>query len=201
MKELLFATYNLNKVNEIQEVAGSELKIISLVDIDFNQPIPESEPTLEANAMHKAKYVCDLLKRDCFADDTGLEVDALKGEPGVFSARYAELTGEVAINEDIPAANIRKLLKRMHGVKNRKGRFRTVIALIIEDKEYLFEGIVNGEILNYKRGMGGFGYDPVFLPDGYDQTFAEMSLHEKNKISHRAQAMYKLIEFLQSINY
>jgi XTP/dITP diphosphohydrolase len=198
MKELLFATHNLNKVNEIQEVVGSDYKIISLDDLDYNQSIPENEPTIEANAMYKAKYVNDLLKRDCFADDTGLEVEALKGEPGVFSARYAGLTGEVSPKEDIPAANIRKLLKLMHGIKNRKACFRTVIALIIDDMEYVFEGVVSGEILNYKRGIGGFGYDPVFLPDGYEQTFAEMSMHEKNKISHRARAMNKLIEFLQN---
>jgi len=197
MKELLFATHNLYKVNEIQEVVGSDFRIISLDDLDYNQPVPENEPTIEANAMHKARYINDLLKRDCFADDTGLEVEALKGEPGVFSARYAKQTGEVSPKEDIASANIRKLMKQMHGVKNRKACFRTVIALIIDDIEYLFEGTVSGEILNYKRGIGGFGYDPVFLPDGYDQTFAEMSLHEKNKISHRAQAMNKLIEFLQ----
>ena len=198
MKDLLFATHNLNKVNEIQEVVGSDFKIISLDDLDFNQPVPENEPTIEANAMFKARFIYDILKMDCFADDTGLEVEALKGEPGVFSARYAMMTGEVSPKEDIPAANIRKLLKLMHGIKYRKACFRTVIALIIDDIEYLFEGTVNGEILNYKRGVGGFGYDPVFLPDGYEQTFAEMSLHEKNKISHRARAMNKLIEFLQS---
>ena len=185
-------------MNEIQEVVRSDYKIISLDDLDYNQSIPENEQTIEANAIYKAKYINDLLKRDCFADDTGLEVEALKGEPGVFSARYAGLTGEVSPKEDIPAANIRKLLKLMHGIKNRKACFRTVIALIIDDIEYLFEGTVSGEILNYKRGIGGFGYDPVFLPDGYEQTFAEMSMHEKNKISHRARAMSKLIEFLQN---
>jgi len=196
MKELLFATHNQNKVSEIQDVVGSDFRIISLDDLDFNEPIPEDEPSIEANAMHKARYVHNQLNRDCFADDTGLEVEALRGEPGVFSARYALLTNEVFPNEEIPEANIRKLLRLMHGVKNRKACFRTVIALVEDDEEYIFEGRVSGEILNYKRGLGGFGYDPVFLPDGYAQTFAEMSLHEKNKISHRAQAMSQLIEFL-----
>jgi len=199
MKELLFATHNQNKVKEIQELAGSNFKIICLDDLNFTQPVPENETTIEANALHKARYVYNQLKRNCFADDTGLEVDALKGKPGVFSARYAELTNERLPMEDIPAANIRKLLKQMHDVQNRKARFRTVIALIINDDEYLFEGEVCGEILQYKRGMGGFGYDPVFLPDGYEQTFAEMTMHEKNKISHRSNAMSKLIQFLNGM--
>jgi XTP/dITP diphosphohydrolase len=200
MKELLFATHNQNKVGEIQEVVGSDFRIISLDDLGYDQPIPENEPTIEANAMHKARYIFDALQRDCFADDTGLEVEALKGEPGVYSARYAELTNEVFPNEDIPAANIRKLLKLMHGIKNRNACFRTVIAVVMDNVEYSFEGRVSGEILNYKRGYGGFGYDPVFLPDGYEHTFAEMSLHEKNKISHRAQAMNELIKFLHENN-
>ncbi len=200
MKKLLFATHNLDKVNEIQEMVGSDFKIISLDDIDYNQSIPENESTIEANAMYKARFIYDVLKKDCFADDTGLEVEALNGEPGVYSARYAMLTGEVFPGEDIPVANIRKLLKLMDGTKYRRACFRTVIALIIDDIEYLFEGKVRGEILNSKRGTGGFGYDPVFLPDGYTQTFAEMTLHDKNKISHRACAMSKLIEFLQNTN-
>ena len=197
MKELLFATHNMNKVNEIQDVAGDHFKILSLNDLDFDQPIPEEEHTIEANAMSKAKYVYGQFGRDCFADDTGLEVNALNGEPGVFSARYAELSGEVRPGEEIPAANIRKLLRLMHGVADRKACFRTVIALIMDGVEYLFEGKVSGVILDAERGIGGFGYDPVFMPDGYIQTFAEMSLHEKNKISHRAMAMNKLIEFLR----
>jgi XTP/dITP diphosphohydrolase len=187
--EIVFATNNENKTREIRNILGSSFTLLSLSDLNINEEIPENEPTLEGNAMHKARYIYKIVNMDVFADDTGLEIDALNGMPGVNSARFA---GE---NKDSDA-NIDKVLTLMGAAKNRKARFRTVIALIMNDKEYLFEGIVKGEILKEKRGDGGFGYDPVFVPEGYNITFAEMSLDEKNKISHRAKAFIKLKEFL-----
>jgi len=166
--------------------------LLSLKDINIMDDIPEEEPQLEGNALSKARFVYNATGRDVFADDTGLEIDALNGMPGVHSARFA---GE----KKDSSANIEKVLSLLGNTKNRKARFRTVIALILDKKEYLFEGIVNGTIIHDKRGSEGFGYDPVFIPDGKTQTFAEMDLAEKNKISHRARAFEKLKDFL--LNY
>lgn len=167
--------------------------IIGLADIQCLEDIPETSNTLEGNALQKAHYVLKNHNHECFADDTGLEVDALYGRPGVYSARYA---GPQKNADD----NIRKILQELDGAKSRKARFRTIIALLLNRKQYLFEGGVEGRIIHEKRGTGGFGYDPVFIPLGLDKTFAEMSLEEKNKISHRAMAVNKLITFLKSYN-
>jgi len=191
--KLIFASNNEHKVREINSILGSNIKLVSLKDLGINDDIPEEEPDLEGNAMAKARYVHKLTGENVFADDTGLEVDFLNGEPGVHSARYA---GE---SRDF-SANIDKLLKLMGDTKNRKARFRTVIALILENKTYLFEGIVNGSIIKDKIGTEGFGYDPVFIPDGKELTFAQMDLKEKNTISHRSRAFEKLREFLISLN-
>jgi len=190
MKELVFATNNLHKLKEISEIIGNEFRIISLADIGCTDEIPEDAETLEGNAAFKAWYVYHNYGRDCFADDTGLEIDALEGRPGVKSARYA---GEDCNSEN----NIRKVLAELEGQTDRKARFRTVISLIRSGIEVQFEGTVQGVILHNKRGKDGFGYDPVFLPDGYELSFAEMPLEEKNKISHRARAMQKLIDHLR----
>lgn len=186
---IVFATNNKNKLIEISNLIGKNFHLLSLADINLEDDIPEDEPTLEANALHKARFIFGKTGYNVFADDTGLEVDALDGKPGVHSARFA---GEDK-NSD---ANIDKLLALLHDHTNRKARFRTIIALIFEGNEYLFEGIVNGMIISDKRGKGGFGYDPVFIPGGHSTTFAEMSLQEKNKISHRAMAFEKLRIFL-----
>jgi len=191
--KLVFATNNDHKIKEISQVLGSAVELLSLVDIKLNHDIPENEKSLEGNALAKARYVYEFSGYDVFADDTGLEVDILDGKPGVFSARYA---GE-GKNSD---ANISKLLEDLLGVSNRRARFRTVIALIIGGKEFLFEGIIKGSIISEKRGSAGFGYDPVFSPDNETRTFAEMSLQEKNKVSHRAIAITKLVEFLSDYN-
>lgn len=190
---MVFATNNEHKIKEIRNILGHRLKLLSLRDLGIKDDIPEDENTLEGNALQKARYVHRLIKKDVFADDTGLEIEALDGLPGVNSARFA---GE---NKD-PEANIDKVLIMMGPTSNRKARFRTVIALIIDQREHLFEGTVDGRIINERRGKQGFGYDPVFIPDGYDTTFAEMSLAEKNKISHRARAFQKLREFLLHYN-
>jgi XTP/dITP diphosphohydrolase len=187
--ELIFATNNLHKLSEIQSIVGKNFTIKSLQEIGCTEDIPETAPTLEGNALLKAQYIYDRFGKNCFADDTGLEVEALDGRPGVFSARYA------TDGHDFEA-NIDKVLEELTGVENRKARFRTVIALILDGSVRYFEGIVNGEIISERKGIKGFGYDPVFLPDGYEQTFAEMPLDEKNKISHRARAVSKLVEFL-----
>lgn len=187
--ELIFATNNLHKLSEIQSIVGKNFTIKSLQEIGCTEDIPETAPTLEGNALLKAQYIYDRFGKNCFADDTGLEVEALDGRPGVFSARYA------TDGHDFEA-NIDKVLEELTGVENRKARFRTVIALILDGSVRYFEGIVNGEIISERKGVKGFGYDPVFLPDGHEQTFAEMPLDEKNKISHRARAVSKLVEFL-----
>jgi len=187
--ELLFATNNKHKIREISDLLDDRFKILGLSDVNITGDIPEDAETLAENALFKAKYVHNRTGMNVFADDTGLEVDALGGAPGVYSARYA---GEGRSFDD----NINKLLAEMHGAENRRARFRTVIALILDGTEYFFEGAVEGEIITERRGNGGFGYDPVFLADGYDRTFAEIPLSEKNKISHRARAMRKLLEFL-----
>lgn len=187
--ELVFATNNENKTREIKNILGSRITLISLRDLNIEDDIPEEEPTLEGNAIYKARYINKILNRDVFADDTGLEIEALNGLPGVHSARFA---GEGKNSAD----NIEKVLSLLGSETNRKARFRTAIALIFKGKEFLFEGIIKGRIISEKRGREGFGYDPVFIPDGLDRTFAEMTLEEKNLISHRAIAFEKLKEFL-----
>lgn len=189
MKEIVFATNNKHKLHEIRHLTEGHLKIRSLADIGCNDEIPETADTLEGNALLKARFVKENYGYDCFADDTGLEVDALGGRPGVYSARYAGTGHDFR-------ANMLKLLAEMDGVTNRKARFRTVIVLILGDKQYFFNGQVEGNIIREMRGSEGFGYDPVFMPDGYQITFAEMPLSEKNKISHRAVAATQLAAFL-----
>jgi XTP/dITP diphosphohydrolase len=186
---LVFASNNEHKIKEIKSLLGNSFTLLSLHDINIREDIPEEEPQIEGNALAKARYVFNVSGLNVFADDTGLEIAELNGLPGVHSARFA---GE---NKD-SSANIEKVLSLLGNSKNRKARFRTVIALILEKKEYLFEGIVNGTIIKEKRGIEGFGYDPIFLPDGKTRTFAEMELSEKNTISHRALAFEKLKKFL-----
>lgn len=187
--ELVFATQNRNKMQEIQMLIPPGIKLLCLKDVDFNEDIPETADSIDGNAIQKAEYVKLNLGYDCLADDTGLEVEALNGAPGVYSARYA---GEEKNTE----ANIAKLLKELEGKKNRKARFKTVIALNMNDHQILFTGICTGTITTSKRGTQGFGYDPVFLPDGYDKTFGEMNLEEKAELSHRSKAMRELIDYL-----
>lgn len=191
MEYLIFATNNKHKLSEIQSLIGDKLLIRSLEEIGCHDDIAETATTLEGNALLKAEYVYSRFGNNCFADDTGLEVDALDGRPGVYSARYA---GD---GHDFEA-NIDKVLTELNGKANRKARFRTVIALITGGGVQYFEGIVNGQIISERRGSKGFGYDPVFLPDGYSATFAEMPLDEKNKISHRARAVKQLVDYLKS---
>ncbi len=189
--KLIFATHNKHKVEEINQVLQSVVQVMSLDAIGCFDEIPETQATIEGNASQKSHFIYDKYHVDCFADDTGLEVFALDGAPGVYSARYA---GEGCTFDD----NIKKLLAAMQGIENREARFRTVISLILEGKEYQFEGVVEGTILTEERGVEGFGYDPVFLPKGYDKTFAEMPLSLKNTISHRGLAAEKLIVFLKT---
>lgn len=189
---LVFATNNKHKLEEMRAILGGKVELLSLADIDCHDDIPETADTLEGNALIKARYIYDKYGCSCFADDTGLEVDALGGEPGVYSARYA---GE---NND-SEANMRKLLQNLTGKSERSAQFRTVIALIIEGKEHLFEGIVQGEILHERCEGEGFGYDPLFRPQGYDESFAQLGNEVKNRISHRARAVEKLNDFLESL--
>lgn len=189
MKKIVFATNNKHKLDEIRKISEGKLEILSLNDINCRTDIPETGTTLEENALIKARFVKDNFGYDCFADDTGLEVKALDGAPGVYSARYA---GEDCRAED----NVRKLLTNLEGISDRRAAFRTVIALLIGDEQYFFEGAIHGKIIDEKRGESGFGYDPVFVPDGYEQTFAELGEDTKNNISHRAIATTKLIRFL-----
>jgi len=189
--KIVFATNNQNKLTEIRNILGNQFDVVSLQDIGCHDDIPEKGQTLKDNALIKARYVYEKYHVNCFADDTGLEVEALGGAPGVYSARYA---GGAHDSE----ANMQKLLAELHNKDNRKARFRTVIALIIDGKETCFEGIVNGDIIREKRGGEGFGYDPIFRPEGYAQTFAEMGANIKNQISHRARAVAKLCEFLRN---
>jgi XTP/dITP diphosphohydrolase len=188
-KQLVFATNNNHKLEEVCDILGGNFQLLSLKDIHCLEDIPETADTLEGNALLKARYVAQKYGHDCFADDTGLEVSALNNAPGVYSARYA---GE---SKD-PKANRRKVLKKLEGKGDYSARFRTVIALIISGKEYLFEGIVEGTLIKEERGAAGFGYDPVFIPTGYNQTFAELGTDIKNTISHRANAVKKLKQFL-----
>ncbi len=191
--ELIFATHNVHKFDEIRPELNPGIKLITLKDLNFLSDIPEISQTLEGNAIGKARFIYNQFKVNTIADDTGLEVEALHGRPGIFSARYA---GDLKSSEE----NIRKLLYELHGKSNRKAQFRTIIALIINGEERLFEGLVEGEIVEGKKGDKGFGYDPVFRPFGFEKTFAEMDLKEKNKISHRARAIKKLIEFLNQLS-
>lgn len=190
IKKLVFATNNAHKLDEIRAILGDKIEVLSLKDINCDTDIPETADTLEGNAALKAEYIYKNYGLDCFADDTGLEVEALGGAPGVYSARYAGGDGHDS------EANMRKLLKELDGEQNRKAQFRTAICLIEQGEEHLFEGIVKGSIIEQKRGASGFGYDPVFMPEGYEETFAEMGNAEKNKISHRARAVEKLCEYL-----
>ncbi len=190
-KELVFATNNQHKLHEVSDLLGDKFYLLNLKDIGCTEDIPETADTLEGNALLKSRYVFEKYGKNCFSDDTGLEVEVLNNAPGVHSARYA---GESKNSED----NILKLLAELNNKTNRKARFRTVIALILDGKEFVFEGEVTGEIIEEKRGTEGFGYDPVFLPDGYSKTFAELPLADKNTISHRAIAVKKLIDFLSS---
>lgn len=186
--ELVFATHNLHKVKEVAAITGSRFIIKSLSDLSFFEDIPETTNSISGNALQKARFVYTRFHCNCFADDTGLIVEALDNRPGVYSARYA---GENASYED----NVRKLLKELEGKTNRKAAFLTVIAVIIDGKEYLFEGRIEGEIIKETRGAGGFGYDPVFLPVGSELTFAEMPETLKNNMSHRAVALNKMLEY------
>jgi len=188
-KKFVFATNNAHKLEEVTAILGDKIELLSMKDIHCHADIPETADTLEGNALLKARYIFENYNMDCFADDTGLEVEALNGAPGVYSARYA---GDAHNSE----ANMRKLLQDMEGIENRKAQFRTVFALIINGKEHLFEGIVKGEITKHRCCSSGFGYDPVFIPEGYTQTYAEMGNTLKNKISHRALATNKLCNFL-----
>lgn len=190
--KIVFATNNAHKLDEVRQVVGDKFTLVSLRECGIVEDIPENEPTLEGNALAKARYIYERTGADCFADDTGLEVDALGGEPGVRSARYAT-------DGHDDEANKRLLLERLQGVENRAAQFRTAVALIMGGKEYLFEGIVRGQIATEQHGEGGFGYDPLFVPEGYDRTFAQMSAEEKNAISHRGRAVRKLAEFLQNL--
>lgn len=192
MMKIVFATNNAHKLDEVRQVVGDKFTLVSLRECGIVEDIPENEPTLEGNALAKARYIYERTGADCFADDTGLEVDALGGEPGVRSARYAT-------DGHDDEANKRLLLERLQGVENRAAQFRTAVALIMGGQEYLFEGIVRGQIATEQHGEGGFGYDPLFVPEGYDRTFAQMSAEEKNAISHRGRAVRKLAEFLQNL--
>ncbi|GAP69880.1 non-canonical purine NTP pyrophosphatase, RdgB/HAM1 family [Bacteroidales bacterium 6E] len=191
--KLVFATNNPHKMEEIRHLLGPDFEILSLEEIGCNDEIPEDKDTLEENASQKAYYIFDRYKVNCFADDTGLEIDALNGEPGVFSARYA---GPQRNSKE----NVRLVLQKMDKINHRNARFRTVISLILDGIETRFEGIVNGVILKEERGERGFGYDPIFQPEESDLAFAEMSLVEKNMISHRGRAISALVDFLKSTN-
>lgn len=192
MLTIAFATQNANKIKEVKSLIPSSINILSLTDINFNDDIEETESTIEGNALLKARTVFNKTKVNCFADDSGLLIDALKGAPGVYSARYA---GEPK-NDD---ANMNKVLAELEGVENRKAHFKTVMALVVNGKEFLSEGVINGTIISDKRGSNGFGYDPIFIPDGYTKTFAELDFKEKSMISHRAIALRKMIEIIHSL--
>ncbi|MDH5476243.1 MAG: non-canonical purine NTP diphosphatase [Cyclobacteriaceae bacterium] len=191
MKRLCFATNNHNKLKEINAILGASFQIISLEEIGCSEELPETQATLEGNSKQKSRYVFEKYDTACFADDTGLEIEALEGEPGVFSARYA---GPQRNNED----NIDLVLQNLKGKLNRKAQFRTVITLTTPINDYQFEGIVKGQIVTERIGEKGFGYDAVFMPEGHETTFGEMSAEEKNKISHRGRAIKKLVEFLSA---
>lgn len=191
MKQIIFATNNTHKLAEVQRLLGDQYKLVTPTELGITEDIPEDADTLQGNASQKAHYLHDRTGKNCFADDTGLEVEALGGAPGVYSARYA---GEAKSSED----NITLLLKNLEGKENRKAQFRTVISLIINDKECFFEGSVAGHIIEKRHGKDGFGYDPVFMPDGFETTFAEMTMEQKNAISHRGRAVAELVKFLKN---
>ena len=197
--EIVFATNNDHKLKEVSAILGKKYLILGLADLDIRDEIPEDYHTLEENASQKAWYIHRLTGKNCFADDTGLEVNVLGGEPGVYSARYSRVGDPVFPEMDIVEGNIRKLLLKMEGIANRSAQFRTVISLIMNEIEYRFEGLVKGEITMEPSGSEGFGYDPVFKPDGYKVTFAEMDLEEKNRISHRALATAGMAQFLNEM--
>lgn len=190
MQQLIFASGNRHKAEEIEAALPEGFRILTMKDAGVDEEIPEPFDTLEENSKHKAQFLAERLQQDCFAEDTGLEVEALNGEPGVRSARYAGEGKDFSANTD-------KLLTNMQGQSNRKARFRTVFSLILDGKLYQFEGICNGTILENKAGTGGFGYDPVFLPDGSSKAFAEMTMEEKNKYSHRKKGLELMIDFLK----
>jgi len=192
MMELVFATHNKYKAEEINKILGSRWNIRSLDDIGYGREVPENGITLEDNALQKARYIWEEIGANCFADDTGLEIDALNGAPGVFSARYAGPSKD-------SGQNMKKVLEEMEHIEDRKARFRTVIALIWNGEEFFFEGAVEGMILKEKSGSQGFGYDPIFLPEGFERSFANMSVAEKNQISHRGRAIRKLVDHLESL--
>lgn len=189
--KIVFATNNLHKLEEIRKISEGQLEILSLSDINCHDDIPETGDTLQENALIKARFVKEKYALDCFADDTGLEVEALNNAPGIYSSRYA---GEDGNSEN----NMRKLLHDLNSIENRAARFKTVIALILHTEEHFFEGEIAGEIINIKQGTNGFGYDPIFKPNGYDKTFGELSNEIKNRLSHRAIATQKLASFLLS---
>ena len=190
--KIIFATNNKHKLKEVQAVLGDGYRLVTPSELGITEEIPEDRPTIEGNASQKSRYLYERTGDDCFADDTGLEVEALGGAPGVHSARYATDGHDFA-------ANNRLLLRNLEGVANRRARFRTVISLILGGEERLFEGIVEGRITDRETGHEGFGFDPLFVPDGYDRTFAEMTTEEKNAVSHRARAVRKLADYLHSI--
>lgn len=194
-KRLVFATNNAHKLEEIRAILGNSIEILSLADIHCHADIPETADTLEGNARQKSRYVYEHYGLDCFADDTGLEVESLGVAPGVYSARYANGQGHDS------QANMNKLLKEMEEKNDRKAQFRTIISLIEKGEERQFEGIVKGQITREKRGESGFGYDPIFQPDGYETTFAELGSDIKNRISHRARAVAALCDYLRKNNY
>ena len=194
-KRRVFATNNAHKLEEIRAILGNSIEILSLADIHCHADIPETADTLEGNARQKSRYVYEHYGLDCFADDTGLEVESLGGAPGVYSARYADGQGHDS------QANMNKLLKEMEEKNDRKAQFRTIISLIEKGEERQFEGIVKGQITREKRGESGFGYDPIFQPDGYETTFAELGSDIKNRISHRARAVAALCDYLRKNNY
>lgn len=196
MKTLVFASNNAHKLEEIRAILGNKFDVKSLKDIGCNVDIPETGTTFRENALQKARYVKEHFGFDCFADDSGLQVETLGGEPGVYSARYAVKNGRQVTAGNKDDANMDVLLEKLAGEENRKACFRTCIALIYEGETHFFDGVVEGHIITEKRGDGGFGYDPLFVPDGYEKTFAEMGNEVKNNISHRAKAVEKLAEFL-----
>lgn len=192
--KICFATNNSKKIEEVKAALPDSIKIVSLKEIGCEEELPETGDTLDHNAFQKARYVKEKYGVDCFADDTGLEVAALQGEPGVYSGRYA---GEPRSDE----RNVDLLLKNLSGISNREAQFRTVIALILGEDEYAFEGVAKGKIIEERRGGKGFGYDPIFVPEGMNRTFAELDMEEKNRISHRGKAVHTLVQFLTSKNF
>ena len=191
--ELIIASHNQDKLNEFKKIIGNKIKLYSLYELGFNDEIPEREKTVEKNAVFKAQYINKETGKNVFADDTGLEIDSLNGEPGVYSARYAGI-------EKNSEKNIDLVLNKLKNKANRNSRFKTIISLIIDGKSVNFEGVVEGKITEEKRGSNGFGYDPIFQPNGYSSTFGEMSLKEKNKISHRSIAINKMTQYLKENN-